>query len=128
FVNAIGRGFNPRVALHLLRGDYVCEVISLRGRSSKSRKFLERMKGRIIGSQGKSRRLMEELSGTNICVYGKTVSIIGLSERVAITRKAIEMLLKGSQHSTVYRWLEKEGCRLRRKQFLGQFGIEEGNI
>jgi len=106
-VKAIARGFNPEIALLLLKGDYVFIIIDL-GDYAKTKKSMMRLKGRVIGLDGKSRMLIEELSETHIVVYGKTASIIGHSENAAIARKAIESLLMGSRHSNVYRWLEKK--------------------
>ena len=75
------------------------------------------MKGRIIGAEGKSRRTIEELTETNVSVYGKTVSIIGLAEGVDMARRAIETLLSGSPHANVYKWLEKKRRELKRAYF-----------
>ncbi len=106
-IMAVGRGFNPELAKLLSRGDYVFEQFNLKD-FAKTQNQLIRIKGRVIGSGGKSRKLIEELSITNISVFGKTVAIIGHSENVAIARKAIESLISGSPHSTVYKWLEKK--------------------
>lgn len=106
-VNAVGRGFNPEVAQFLLKGDYVFEQINLND-IAKTKSHFTRLKGRLIGSDGKCRRLMEELSETHICVYGKTVSIIGESENVSVAKRAIESIIRGSPHSSVYTWLEKK--------------------
>ncbi len=118
-ITAIGRGFNPDVAQLLLKGDYVFEQINI-AEHAKTKSSMTRLKGRIIGADGKSRRLIEELSETHVCVFGKTVSIIGESENAAVARRAIEQLLRGSKHSTVYNWLEKNRRELKRKEALGE--------
>lgn len=105
-VKAIGRGFNPEIARLLLKQDYVLEVLPLMD-YVKSKNHLERVKGRVIGANGKSRETIEQLTDTFICIYGKTISIIGLPEDIVSSKKAIESLLRGSPHSNVYRWLEK---------------------
>ena len=79
-----------------------------------SKNHLLRVKGRVIGAAGKSRKVIEDLTDTKICVYGKTISIIGLPENVAACRRAIESLLQGSPHSSVYKWLEKRRVELSR--------------
>lgn len=107
-VKAIGRGFNPDIALMLQKDEYAFELIDITDFSGKSQKKLVRLRGRLIGSDGKARRIVEDLSETAISVFGKTVGIIGLINNVAISRKAVESLLSGSQHSTVYKWLEKQ--------------------
>lgn len=119
-IRAIGRGFNPDIAKLLLKSDYCFELIDLKGYAGKSKDTLLRIKGRVIGSEGKTRRLIEELSEAYICVYGKTIGIIGLPESTSIAREAIEKLLKGSPHSTVYRFLEKKRRDLKRARLLGE--------
>jgi len=115
-VMAISRGFNPDIAKLLLKQDYVFEIISLNEYTGKSKNSSLRLKGRVIGSEGKSRRIIEELTEANICVYGKTIGIIGLLESVSMAKKAIESLLKGSTHANVYKWLEKRRRELKRRR------------
>jgi ribosomal RNA assembly protein len=114
-VKAVGRGFNPEIARLLLKQDYGLEVISLLD-FVRNKDHFERVKGRVIGSEGKSRQTIEELTGTFISVYGKTISIIGDIEGVVVAKKAVESLLQGSPHSNVYRWLEKNRRTLREKR------------
>ena len=116
-VRAIGRGFNPSVALELIKTDYVLEIINLRDIVGKSHKSMERLKGRIIGEKGKSRRVIEEMTGCYISVYGKTIGIIGEVNNAYLAHQAVNMLLQGSMHKTVYKFLE-------RKQQEAQFGKE----
>ena len=118
-VRAIGRGFNPDVAKLLLKADYVFELISLSDYAGKAKNQLERIKGRVIGSEGKSRKVIEDLTETYITVYGKTIGLIGLSSNVTVARRAIESLISGSMHATVYRWLERQRRELKRAEFLG---------
>lgn len=115
-IRAIGRGFNPEVALLLLKQDNVFEILDLKD-YVQNKQQIPRIKGRIIGQEGKSRRVIEDLTETYICVYGKTVGIIGFGERVAIARRAVESLASGSQHSNVYKWLEKKRRELKESQF-----------
>jgi len=115
-IKAIGRGFNPEIAMLLLKQDYLFEIIDISDFGS-TRNHILRLKGRLIGAKGKSR--LFELSETNISVYGKTVSIIGDAERVPAARKALENLLKGSPHAKVYNWLEKMRIKLK-KEYLNE--------
>ncbi|MBW3002104.1 KH domain-containing protein [Candidatus Woesearchaeota archaeon] len=111
-VRAIGRGFNPDIAKSLLKVDYGFDMINI-NEYAKTKKDAERLKGRVIGQEGKSRATLEELTGTNICVYGKTIGIIGPFDALVLARRAIESLLSGSLHTPVYRWLEKRRGELR---------------
>ncbi len=107
-IRAIGRGFNPEIALKLLEDDYVLEVIDIRKFVGSSKNALRRMRGRIIGEKGKSRTFIEKRTGTHISVYGHTVSIIGKLYDVLPAREAIFSLLEGSMHSTAFRAMEKK--------------------
>lgn len=109
-IYAIGRGFNPEVALQLLKLDYCFDIINLKD-YVKHKNHMQRIKGRVIGSNGKARKTVENLTDTQICVYGKTIGIIGEYDDVSIARRAIDSLLGGSMHSTVYKWLEKKRRR-----------------
>ena len=107
-VHAIGRGFNPKIALQLLKTDYTLELIDMREIAGKSKNTLERIKGRVIGKGGKSREEIERLTETHISVYGKTVGIIGETVHVALAREALAMLLGGSMHKSVFQFLERK--------------------
>lgn len=114
---AIGRGFNPEIAMLLLKQDYVFEVINLVA-YNKSKDAQLRLKGRVIGKEGRSRKLIEELTEAYVSVYGKTISIVGMAEPVYAAKHAIEMLLSGSPHSTVYKWLEKRRRDIKRRDMM----------
>jgi len=119
---AIARGFNPETSQLLLKQDYSFELIRMDD-FCKSKNSQIRLKGRVIGQDGKARRTIETLTETNICVYGKTIAIIGRTENVNLTRRAVESLLSGSPHSNVFRWLEKKQRELKRIEFEGkQYG------
>lgn len=116
-VTAIGRGFSPEHAFKLLDNEEtVFEVIDLHEKIGKSEADLKRLKGRVIGKDGRTRSLIEELTETNVSVYGHTISIIGGGEQVEIAKQAVGMLLRGSLHSTVYRFLHKKRRDLKKKK------------
>ena len=116
-VTAIGRGFSPENAFRLLRNDEtMLEVIDLRETVGRSLADMKRLKGRVIGKEGKTRRIIEELTEADICVYGHTISILGEIDQVAIAKEAVRMLIKGSLHGTVYRFLHKKRRELKKKK------------
>ena len=118
-VRAISRGFNPDIAKLLLKQDYAFEIVSLAIAAGKSKNALLRLKGRVIGSEGKARTTIEELTECHISVYGKTIGVIGEVTKVPLARMAIEMLVKGATHASVFRILEKKRRDLKRMEFLG---------
>jgi len=117
YVLAVGRGFSPDRALKLLQDEEnMLTVIDLREIFGRSSSDIQRVKGRIIGKEGKTRKIIEELSEAVISVYGHTVSIIGGVEQAEIAREAVNMLIKGSQHVTVYRYLNRKRQELKKKR------------
>jgi ribosomal RNA assembly protein len=48
-------------------------------------------------------------------VYGKTVAIIGDVAQVDLAREAVAMLVRGSMHRTVYRFLERKRKEMMRR-------------
>lgn len=114
-IKAVARGFNPDVAIQLFKQDFILEIINLQD-FVRNKEHFERIRGRVIGSKGKSRETIETLTDTSISVYGKTVSIIGFTDNVIISKRALEMLLTGSPHSAVFKWLEKQQKELKAKQ------------
>ena len=112
-VRAIGRGFSPDHATRLFQDDTFLEVIDLTEYVGKQTKDLERVRSRIIGTHGKTRRSVEEACGVEMSILGKTVGIIGEMREVAVAREAVEMLLNGASHGTVYKFLERQRKELR---------------
>ena len=116
-INAIGRGFSPEHAFRLIRNeDAVLDIIDLRTTFGRSESDIKRVKGRIIGMNGKTRQIIEELTETNVAVFGHTVSMIGEIEQAQVAREAIQMLVRGSMHSTVYRFLHRKRRDLKKKE------------
>ena len=117
-VTAIGRGFSPERALKLVDDDIVLDVIDLRETLGKNDREIARLKGRVIGREGKIRRLIEEMTNAQVSVYGHTISMLGDYETVTAAREAIELLLKGKQHSTVYKLLRKIKSESKKRETL----------
>jgi ribosomal RNA assembly protein len=105
-VKAIGRGFSPENAFTLLDDDFLLfDTISLAHLTSKT---LKRVKGRVIGRNGRTRRAIENLAGVKLVVYGKTIGMIGYSHQIRTAHDAIEILIRGAPHSSVYLFLERK--------------------
>ena len=113
-VQAVARVFSPEKAIKLLDDEFLMfEMIDLSD-IARSDKDLLRIKGRIIGKDGRTREVFESLTDVRISVYGKTISMIGYPEHNAVARAGIDMLLKGSAHGPVYKFLEKKKSELKR--------------
>jgi ribosomal RNA assembly protein len=99
-IQAIARGFSPETASLLLKPDYMLEIINLKD----------------YGLDKPNRRVIEEITGTQLSVYGKTIGIIGECTGVTNAKRAIELLVKGSMHATVYKWLEDQRRKAKREE------------
>jgi ribosomal RNA assembly protein len=117
-IRAIGRGFSPERAMRLLNDDVELHIFDIHDYVGKKDSHVKRIKGRIIGKKGKAKQVLEELTETHISVYGHTVSVIADVICMDIVKKAIDMLLTGSRHPTVYRYIESN---LRKLKFESMF-------
>ena len=123
-VKAITRGFNPEVALKLVDDDVYLDIIKLTLFVGKSKKALTRYKSRIIGKDGKTREIIMDMAEVDMAIYGKTVSLIGGLKNIQIAKEAVEMILNGSRHKSVYGFLEHKQQELKLKEFKSVVGIE----
>ena len=112
-VVAIGRGFSPQKAMLLLRENYYIEIFDIRDYVGKRKESIVRMRARVIGSGGKTRQIVEELTGAFMSVFGNTVALIGDDLQLDVAKRAVEMILCGSEHAAVYHFLEGSRRRLK---------------
>lgn len=121
-VRAIGRGFSPKNALTLINEDFDLLIVDLEEYVGRSKNAQNRVKGRIIGKGGKSRAMIEELTECLVSVYGGTVAIIGPYEMLPVSKEAVEMLINGSFHKTV--WNHLYAYRRKMKKEKGELWYE----
>jgi ribosomal RNA assembly protein len=103
FIVAVGRGFSPEKAMMVLDDDWYLSVIDIREYVGKKPAHIARMRARVIGTKGKTRRLFEELTG----------ALIGDTFQLDIARRALDMLLSGSEHAAVYKFLESKRAEIK---------------
>ena len=115
---AIGRGFNPRMAIKILGHDYQFYLLHLRD-YLKSDNAIKRIKGRIIGEKGAMKKEIENAADCRLSVYGNTVGIIAKTDSVEYAREAVEKLIRGSKHASVYRYLGSVRRRLMEDRLRG---------
>lgn len=107
-VKAIGRGFSPEHAFLLLNENMGFELISLDDWLEGKKSAMQTKKSRIIGTKGKIRAELEEKTDCFISVQGKTVAIIGDYENIGRAKNAIEMILSGARHATVFEHVNRQ--------------------
>ena len=105
-IKAFGRGFTFNQSLDLLDETHYLNVMEISNIVGKSSNRVTVMKGRLIGKAGETKKMIEKTTGAKVAVHGKTVSIIGTSENIKVARAAIEIILSGSKHNSVYRFLQ----------------------
>ena len=116
-VTAIGRGFPPETAFRLIRNeDDIFDMIDLRLIFGRSDSDMKRIKGRIIGTEGKTRKLIEELTEADVVIYGHTIGIIGSFEEADAARNALQMIIDGCEHHTMYNYLQKKRTELKKEK------------
>ena len=118
-VKAIGRGFSPENAYRLFDDNSDFFAFDLTDYVGKKENHIRRLRSRVIGKEGKTKHVLEELTEAKISVYRHTVSVISDVTRMNILKKSIDMLLTGSKHATVYRFVEVQMRELRHSQKYG---------
>jgi len=107
-IQAISRGFSPERAFVLLEeDDLYIEVLDISDAASTPEQ-MDRLRGRVIGRNGRARAQIEDMTQTSISVYGKTVAVIGDVEQIRVALDAVDMLISGVEHETVFSFLEKK--------------------
>ncbi|MEM5793179.1 MAG: RNA-processing protein [Candidatus Aenigmatarchaeota archaeon] len=109
-LQAFNRGFPLKDALNLLDDEYGLEIIDL-SEVTHSRNRMIVIKGRVIGTKGKTKKMIEEYTETKISVQGKTISILGRWDKINVSKEAVEMIINGCNHSTLYKWLYRNGVK-----------------
>ncbi len=112
-VKAVGRGFSPENAYALFREDMYFAMLDLRDYAGHRESRLRQIRGRVIGEKGRTRRMIEELTGCKVSVQGNTVAVIGELTGLEAAKRGLDMLLAGSEHSTVYGFLERRHKEMR---------------
>ncbi len=105
-VKAIGRGFEPKHALKLLKEGYCFYLIDLKNELD-TENAIKRIRGRIIGEDGKVKTEIEEATDSYISVFGNTVGIISKTDGIEYAKEAVYKLIDGAPHTAVFTYLAK---------------------
>ncbi len=110
-VHAVNYGHNPDNAMKLEDETFVIDTIDLK-KSVKDHSRLKIIIGRIIGKEGSTRRAIEEITKCNLSIKDHFVSVIGPYENTILVHEALDMLIKGASHKTLYSYLEKNRSKM----------------
>jgi ribosomal RNA assembly protein len=112
-IKAIGRGISPDKALRLLQDNVYLRIVDIRDYAGKNKNRIIRMRSRVIGTNGKTRKTIETITGADMSIHGNTIVILGELYEVDIAATAVDMLLNGAEHSSVYKFLEGKRKQLK---------------
>lgn len=107
-VKAIARGFPPEKAQRLFSDDCYFELVDIHEYTGKHKGHVRRVTSRIVGSEGRTRKIIEDQTGCDLAIYGHTVGIIGELIPLGQAKHAVDMILRGAEHASVYRYLENQ--------------------
>jgi len=104
-IDALQYGFTLESALNLKNEDCMIEKINVKDYSRPSR--WRAIVSRLIGEKGRTKEIISEMTGCEVAIHDYTVAIIGDTADVSIATHAIQSLINGSPHATVYAYLER---------------------
>lgn len=108
---AINFGHSPQSAMKLEDETFVLDTIDVKN-FIKDSKRLKVVMGRIIGKEGSTRKLIEEITKCNVSVKDHYVAVVGPFENTILVHEAVEMLIKGASHKTLYSYLERNKVKV----------------
>ena len=116
-IEALDLGFTLKEAMKLTDENIIFRKISIKQFTTK--RNMESIRGRIIGTEGKTKRTIEQISGCAIVVHQSAVGIIGPAEGIEEATTAIKNLIKGSKQANVYAFLERMNREQKENTDLG---------
>jgi len=105
-IEAIDLGFSIKESLLLKDEEIIFKQINIK--SIAKRRDMSQIRARIIGTNGRVIDTLESLTDCFFAVHNNTVGIIGNIENMKTALYALENLIAGSKHASVYAYLEKK--------------------
>lgn len=105
-IEAINLGFKINIALLLKDEEIVFKQINIK--SISKRNNMSQIRARIIGVHGRVLETFESLTDCFIAVHNNSVGIIGNVDNMETAVYALQNLISGSKHASVYAYLEKK--------------------
>ena len=112
-IEAINVGFSVEKTLNLKQEDIILQTLHIKDKTK--RNDLERVRARIIGTQGKTLKTLNNITNCEFSLSDNEVGIIGDTENIEDARQAVISIIQGSKQSKVYTRAEK----LRKKRRMG---------
>jgi len=112
-IEALNLGFKIEQALLLNQEGFILEKVLIKNLTK--RHDLERIRGRLIGTDGRTRKTIENLSDCFLAIHDNTIGIIGRAEEIEKAMQAVESIIQGSKQNKVYSSLERKNAKEKTK-------------
>lgn len=108
-LEAIKIGFSADRALKLKEEYFIIQKLSIK--SITKRNDLNRIRARIIGTEGKTLRTLKSLTDCDFAMNNNEIGIIGHIDNIEEAIQAVTSIIQGSKQGNVYSRLEKNKKR-----------------
>lgn len=105
-IDALDFGFSMPKAISIKKEEFLFEIINIKEHTK--RKDLQRIKARIIGTNGRTLRTLCQLTDCFFELKDYKVGIISSVENIKIGEEAVLAIIRGVKHANVYSFLEKK--------------------
>jgi len=105
-LQAINAGFSADRALELKQNNFMLQTVHIKDLTK--RNDLERVRGRIIGTDGRTLKTLQNLTNCDLAVNGNEIGLIGPTEEMEDAVQSITSIIHGSKQGNVYGRLERQ--------------------
>mgnify|MGYP001273834400 CR=1 FL=1 len=117
-LEAINLGFSADRALELTRNGFMLQTVHIKDITK--RHDLERVRARIIGTQGRTLKTLQNLTNCDLAMNDNEIGLIGPIQEMEDAVQAVTSLVQGSKQGNVYGRLERQ----RKKKGLDDSELE----
>jgi KH domain-containing protein len=105
-LEAINLGFSADRALELKQDDFMLQTVHIKDITK--RHDLDRVRARIIGSQGRTLKTLQNLTNCDLAMNDNEIGLIGPIQEMEDAVQAVTSLVQGSKQGNVYGRLERQ--------------------
>ena len=105
-LEAINLGFSADRALELTQDGFMLQTVHIKDITK--RHDLERVRARIIGTQGRTLKTLQNLTNCDLAMNDNEIGLIGPIQEMEDAVQAVTSLVQGSKQGNVYGRLERQ--------------------
>jgi len=105
-LEAINLGFSADRALELTQNGFMLQTVHIKDITK--RHDLERVRARIIGTQGRTLKTLQNLTNCDLAMNDNEIGLIGPIQEMEDAVQAVTSLVQGSKQGNVYGRLERQ--------------------